>query len=282
MLTRNLSPLLFVLAACAPGELAVDYGALQLIFLDVGQGDAIVIRSPEGKVALVDAGPGVDVSEMLRRHGVAALDIAIATHPHADHIGGMADVLRSLPVRFYMDNGVPHTTQTYRELLRTLEGSDVAYLEATARTIDLGSVTLRVLPPPPTGENHNNRSIGLIVEHGAFSALLTGDSEVEELNYFLSSGVPDITLIKAAHHGARDAVTPAWIAATQPEIVVISCGRANEYGYPHPWALRYYESGGAEIYRTDRDGEVIITAWDDGRYSVITTRERALAIEDGR
>jgi competence protein ComEC len=272
---------LFVLLLLVPpcggdGQLPDDRTA-RLVFLDVGQGDAIIIQSPEGKVALVDAGPGDGIAEDLRRHGIDSIDVAIATHPHADHIGGMAQVIRSMPVRYYMDNGVPHTTRTYRELMDELRRSDITYLEASARNLELGSVTLRVIPPP-VAEGHNDRSIGLVVEFGPFRALMTGDSEVGELNHFLSLGMPDVDVLKAAHHGARDAVSPAWLSATKPEVVVISCGRDNRYGHPDPWALRYYETVARDVFRTDLDGEVIVTIGPDGEYAVVTGRARSLAI----
>ena len=247
----------------------------EIIFLDVGQGDAAVVRSPEGKVALVDSGRGADILESLRRHGIDSIDIAIASHPHADHIGGMEAVIRELPVRYFMDNGVPHTTATYRNLMRTLQKSDLTYLEATARTISLGSVELIVLPPLSLGgDDLNNGSIGLVVTYGAFRALLTGDSEIEELNHFLSLGVPEVSVLKAAHHGSRDAVSPAWLSATKPEVVVISCGRDNPYGFPDSWALRYYETVASEVYRTDLDGDVTISVFPDGSFEVSTQLSR--------
>lgn len=269
-----------VLGACAgdtPGSSAAG-GSARIVFLDVGQGDATLIVSPEGRVALVDAGPSdIDLVNQLRRHGVDTVDVAIATHPHADHIGGMAAVFDQLPVRHYMDNGVPHTTRTYRELMETVRGSGVKYLEATGRSLRLGSVNLGVLPPPSDAASLNNGSIGILVEFGAFKALLTGDSEIEELNHFIGLGVPDVDVLKAAHHGSRDGVSPAWLSVTKPEVVVISCGNGNPYGYPHSWALRYYETVGSEIYRTDTDGEVIVVAREDGEYSIITGRTRTLA-----
>jgi beta-lactamase superfamily II metal-dependent hydrolase len=152
----------------------------------------------------------------------------------------MADLLRAIPIRYYMDNGVPHTTATYRRLMETLRASDVTYLQATERAIGLGSVRLRVLPPPAQAEEMNDQCVGLVVEYGDFRTLLTGDSQVEELNHFLGLGVPRVTVLKAAHHGSRDGVTPAWLSATRPEVVVISVGRDNPYGHPSPWALRYY------------------------------------------
>jgi beta-lactamase superfamily II metal-dependent hydrolase len=243
---------------------------VEVLFLDVGQAEAIVIRSPEGRVALVDAGLESIVAD-LRRHGIDAIDVAIATHPHADHIGGMAEVLRTIPVRYYMDNSVPHTTSTYRRLMETLQASDVTYLRPTGRTIGLGSVRLTVLPPPSAADDMNDQSIGLLVEYGNFSTLLTGDAQVEELNHFLGLGVPRVTLLKASHHGARDGVTPAWLAATRPEVVVISVGRDNAYGHPSPWALRYYAAVTPEVYRTDQHGEILVWGRGDGSYEVATT-----------
>jgi beta-lactamase superfamily II metal-dependent hydrolase len=274
MFGRLISLALLALVACATAGCAQDETA-QLVFLDIGQGDAILIRSPEGRAALVDAGPaGIDLVGMLRRLGIDTVDIAVATHPHADHIGEMAAVLRSLPVRYYMDNGQPHTTATYRELLETIQLSDVTYLQALARRIELGSVTLTVLPPLDNVSIINNGSIGLVVEFGEFRALLTGDSQIEELNHFLSLGVPEVAVLKAAHHGNRDAVSPAWLSATRPEIVVISCGLDNSYGVPHDWALRYFEEIASRVFRTDHDGEVTVTAGSDGRYTVTTSKSR--------
>ena len=269
--------------AAAPLAAQSDSVPAHVIFLDVGQADAVLIRSPEGKTALIDAGRG-SIIRRLEAHDVDTIDIAIASHAHADHIGGMAEVIRRFTVRYYMDNGLPHTTRTYGDLMWTLERSDVTYLQATERTIQLGSVTLRVLPPPhlaaagdphldgrgrPTGQN--DQSVGILMEYCEFRALLTGDSEVDELHTFLERGVPTVTVLKAAHHGARNGVTPAWLAATRPRVVVISVGR-NSYGHPDPWAIRYYEAQGRQVYRTDLHGDVTIAGRSDGSYEVITTR----------
>jgi beta-lactamase superfamily II metal-dependent hydrolase len=265
-----------LVAACTPAS-SQYADALQITFLDVGQGDAVLIRSPEGKVALVDAGPSPIAGPLHRRYGVDTIDLAVATHPHADHIGGMAGVLQAFPVRYYMDNGEAHTTSTYGHLMEVVRRSDIVYLQATARTIELGSARITVLPPPERAAGQNNRSIGLLLEYGEFRALLTGDSETEELDHFLALGVPDVTLLKAAHHGSRDAVTPAWLAASKPEVVVVTVGRGNAYGHPHPWALRYYETTGT-VYRTDLHGDVTVLGTQDGGFEV-STRFAAAAVE---
>lgn len=271
--------LLPLLAGCTRPESpatgrATHPNAVQLVFLDVGQGDAILVRSPDGKTALIDGGRGSEIVGKLRAQGVASLDLVIASHAHADHIGGLGSVLRSMPVRFYMDNAVPYTTSTYLDLLTTVRESGATYLRPTARTLELGRVTLRILEPPPRSDEpeQNDASIGVVVEFGEFRALLTGDSEVGEINHWLTLGVPAVTLLKAAHHGSRNGVTPAWLSATRPELVVISVGRGNPYGHPHPMALRYYAAVAKSLYRTDRDGDVTVWGRRDGSYAVDVAR----------
>ena len=215
-----------------------------ITFLDVGQGDAVLIRSPEGQTALIDSGPGVDIIPSLTRLGVDTLDLVVASHPHADHIGGMWQVFQALPVRFYMDNGQPHTTTTYYVVMQELRSrEEITYLQATPRTISLGSTNLHVLPLPEyRSSNLNNSSIGLVVEHGSFRAFLSGDSERTEQMYFLQAGaVPDVTLLKAPHHGSDDSNSEFFLDAASPEVIVISVGYGNSYGHPKPSALYTYQ-----------------------------------------
>lgn len=259
---------------CWSSTVAQTPDRVEIMFLDVGQGDAAVVITPEGRVALIDAGPDGRTLEMLQSREITGIDVVIASHGHADHIGGMQEVIQSLPIRYYMDNGIPSTTATYRELMQVLQSSNIRYLEPTARNINLGSVNLTIMPPPGEGEQNLN-SIGVLVEYGDFKALFTGDSGIEELQHFLSRGVPDVTLLKAPHHGSRDGLTPAWLSAIQPEVVVVSCGRDNPYGHPHLWAIRYYEAVADEVYRTDLDGEVKILGARDGTYTVSTERNTA-------
>jgi beta-lactamase superfamily II metal-dependent hydrolase len=253
---------------------AADTPAVAITLLDVGQGDATLIESPDGNWALVDAGRATwRVREKLQVMGVDTLDLVVATHADMDHIGGLDGVLFELPIRSYMDNGVPHTTREYRELMDLVEWSGVPYVAATARTITLGDVSLRVLPPWPEARDQNNASVGLLVEFGAFRMLLTGDAEREELGYFLSLGVPTVAVLKAGHHGALNAVTPGWVQATKPRVVVVSVGAGNAYGHPDPMAMRYYVRYAEAVYRTDRDREIRVTGRQDGSFDVTTWDE---------
>ena len=249
---------------------------LSITFLDVGRGDAVLIRAPEGQTALVDAGRS-DIVPLLREMGVDGIDLLVATHPHADHIGGMAGVIESMPVRFYMDNGQPHTTATYRRLLRALESRPgITYLEAVPRTITLGSAEIEVLPLLPRATTDlNNRSVALVVRFGSFTALLSGDSEVRQLTHLVGLGaVPALTLLKAPHHGSDNGFTPAFLAAARPEVVVISVGR-NGYGHPRPGALRAYAETGATVLRTDLAGHVAILGYEHGAFGVATGKQVA-------
>lgn len=247
--------------------------AVELVFLDVGQGDATLVRSPEGRTALIDAGRR-DPTALIRAAGVERIDLLVATHPHADHIGGVEAVLAEFPVGAYMDNAQPHTTATYLDLMRTLRvRTDITYLEAVPRTIALGSVTLEVLPLPPVdGTEHNDRSVALVVRFGSFTAFLSGDSERGALSHFLKQGaVPRTTVLKAPHHGSRNGFTMDFLQVARPFIVVIPLG-ANDYGHPHPEALEAYASVAQNIYRTDEHGTVSVYGYEDGRYLIRTER----------
>ncbi len=254
-----------VLVASLPAQ------TLELRFLDVGQGDAALIVTPDGKKVLIDAGPGASpVVPYLRSHHYDTLDLVVASHNHSDHIGGMPDVLTTTRVRYYLDNGIPHSTATYQRTIRAVQASGAQYLQATARIITVGSARLRVLPPPSRQVDQNNGSVGLLLEYGQFRALLTGDSERDELQYWLQhDSVPQVTVIKVAHHGSANGTTTAWIEATRPQVAVISVGAGNSYGHPSLEVIEQWQGAGARVYRTDQNGAVIIQAQRDGSYIVL-------------
>ena len=269
--------LLLVASACGATALGPIDESVRVTFLDVGQADAILIRSPEGQTALVDAGLSSPVPA-LKELGVEEIDLLVVTHPHADHIGGMADVINSIPVRFYMDNGQPHTTATYQNLVSILqERTDITYLAAEPRTITLGSAEIEVLRlPSENSTDLNNRSVGLVLRYGSFLAFLSGDSEVQELSFWVQHGlIPDVTVLKAPHHGSHNGFTWEFLQTAQPEVVVISVG-ANSYGHPRPEALQAYSSVAEVVLRTDHDGQVTIVGHKDGRYEVVLGQEAIL------
>ena len=256
---------------------AAAASSLRIRQLDVGQGDAALITTPEGRRILIDAGPNADrVAALLRAEGVDTVDLAIASHNHADHIGGMAMVFRVAVVRAYVDNGIPHTTATYRRTLDAIEREPgLRYLQATDRAITVGSVTVRILGSPRVDGTHNNNSVGVVIEYGQFRALYTGDSEIPELAGWLAAGrIPRVTMVKVAHHGSWNGTTAELVRATSPAIAVISVSARNAYGHPGPRVVDMWVAGKARVYRTDRDGEVEVLAKKDGSLTVRTARER--------
>ena len=257
----------------APGPAG---GTVTIRFLDVGQGDAILIRSPEGKTALIDGGRSAErLSTQLERYGVTRLDLMIASHADADHIAGLVPAAALNP-RVFINNGLGGTTQTWERLVRALQGVDATFTKASNQTVNLGSVKLRVIAPPPgMPDDQNLNSVGLAVQFGEFRALLTGDSETEETEGWLAQERADLRgpfqVYKSIHHGASNGDNAAWLANVRPENVVISVGQ-NSYGHPTASTLRLYRQTGARVYRTDRHGTVTFEGRADGTYTADTER----------
>jgi beta-lactamase superfamily II metal-dependent hydrolase len=249
---------------------------LEVRFLDVGQGDAALIQEG-GKTALIDAGPSAKIMLYLQARGIHTIDLVVASHNHADHIGGMAAVLSGTTVRYYLDNGVPHTTATYQRTIDAVAASGAQYLSPSDRTITLGSARLHVLPPPPS-RDQNNSSVGLLVEYGDFRALLTGDSEFPELQYWLrKESIPSVQVVKVAHHGSWNGTSAEWAEKTRPQVAVISVGARNSYGHPSPRVIQQWQSVGARVRRTDREGSILILANRDGTFADSAERSESMS-----
>lgn len=238
--------------------------------LDVGQGDSILIRSPEGKTALIDAGPTRDAAlKQLRRKGIKSLDLVAVSHHHSDHYGGMDQVVRAMKPRYFLASRSGHTTSMYLKLLKTVEAEGITVIEPTARVrkIELGSMELTIFPQPPEDrKEENNNSIGLRVRYGSFSILLTGDSEETERQWWLKNH-PDLvrgcTILKLPHHGSRNGTDARWLRIVAPELAVASLGRNNDYGHPHSETISLLRRTGLPLLRTDQVGTITITT--DGR-----------------
>lgn len=242
----------------------------EMVFLDVGQGDAILLRSDTFAV-LIDAGGSGRTADQLKDLGVTHLHLAIASHNHRDHIGGMDEVMDRVRVDHYIDNGCYGFSDTQDIVNQAIGDNGVLAHTASDTLMGFGEMSILVLPSPFTScdSSQNNLSIAILVKVGTFRALLTGDSEVDELNAWMrDSVIPDVDLLKAAHHGSRNGVTPGWIQATKPEVVVISVGAGNSYGHPAATALRYYRTGGRRVLRTDQDGMIGVCIEPSGEYTL--------------
>ncbi|GGR71990.1 hypothetical protein GCM10008959_36980 [Deinococcus seoulensis] len=259
-----------------PVTTAPDGAQVTIRFLDVGQGDAILIRSPEGKTALIDGGrSAARLTDALKQYGVTRLDLMIATHADADHIAGLVPAAALNP-RVFINNGLGGTTQTWERLVAALQDVNATFVKASNQTVNLGSVKLRVLAPPPgMPDEQNTNSVGLAVQFGEFRALMTGDSETPETEGWLAQERADVRgpfqVYKSIHHGASNGDSAAWLASVRPQNVVISVGQ-NSYGHPTDAALRLYRQSGARVYRTDRQGTVTFQGRADGTYTAETER----------
>ena len=251
------------------------YPGLALYFLDVGQGDAIAIRTPRGRWLLVDAGPRTLRSDagrsvvlpFLRRQAVPRLDVLVATHADADHLGGVPAVVRALDPALVLEPAQAHGTRLYLEYLEALDRTGATWRAARAGdTLVADSVTVAVLHPSPAWARKeivpNENSVVVRVSYGAFDAILTGDIGAAAEAHLLGS-VGDVEVLKVAHHGSAGSTTAAWLEAVDPDAAVISVG-SNSYGHPAPEVLERLAKRGIRVFRTDRGGTVTIRS--NGRY----------------
>ncbi|GMA17012.1 excalibur calcium-binding domain-containing protein [Deinococcus metallilatus] len=251
---------------------------LTLRFLNVGQGDAVLITSPEGKSVLYDGGRSeARLQTLLRQYGVQGLDLVAASHADADHITGLIPAVTLFKPRFFLNNGIAGTTQTWQKLVAAAQKARTQGLVAKDQVINLGSVKLTVLAPPagmPRNEQNLN-SVGLLVEYGAFRALMTGDSETAEtagwLKKYPANSLGPIDVYKSIHHGARNGDNAAWLKAVRPRNVVVSVG-PNNYGHPTAEALALYRKAGASVFRTDQQGTITVTVQPGGKFTITTER----------
>lgn len=244
---------------------------LTVAFLDIGQGDAILIRSPGGMTMLIDGGNSDrDADEVilprLREWGAQRLDVMVSTQPDADHIGGLPGVLKKFPVANVALTGQLHTTQVYERFVTAIRDLGVNAIQVrtgTAIPFD-PALKLEVLGPEDRfvqdPNDRNNASIVIKMTYGQVSFLFTGDAESQEEQIILASGA-DVrsTVLKAGHHGSRTSTNGPFLEAVAPQIAVISAGEGNRYGHPHQEVLDRLRDAGVQVYRTDLNGTVTIT-----------------------
>lgn len=246
-------------------------------FLDVGQGDSIFIQLPNGQHMLVDAGSramGKNIVNYLKKAGVKKIDYLVATHPHEDHIGGMATVLRGFEIdRVYMPK-VTHNTKTYEDLLKSIQAKGLKINKASAGVEIINYEDLRaeiIAPNNAAYGDINNYSAVIKLTFGRVSFLLTGDAEKQSEQELLASSFNlRADVLKVGHHGSNTSTTPAFLGAVKPTYAVISNGADNAYGCPH--AVTLQKLSGIQVFRTDLDGNVIFTT--DGEVLQVSAEKR--------
>jgi len=242
---------------------------LLVSFLDVGQGDSTFLRSPSGKTMLVDGGPDGSfpvIDACLTKLGVVGLDVVVASHVHADHIGGLIQVVDTYPIGDFYYPPFDAESETYFNLLDALNESEATQHSPITGVDTLipwdDAVEVRILSPYETiYSNFNDTSYIIRISYGNTAVLLTGDAtelseklalKAQPNQYFRAD------VLKVAHHGSSDATFEAFLDAVSPAIAVISCGKNNDYGHPHDSLLDRLSERGATVYRTDEDGTVTL------------------------
>jgi competence protein ComEC len=257
-------------------------GRLEIVMIDVGQGDAIAIRTPRDRWVLVDAGPpghgdpgAHPVVRALSARGVGSLERLVLTHPDLDHIGGAGAVLDRLDPRAIVDPMLVAPKTGYAELVESAALRGIPWSAARAGDVlDLDGVSIRVLYPdtlPADAGEGNAASVVLLVRWNDFEALLTGDAYVD-VEREIAPTVGDIDVLKVGHHGSRTSTDSTFLARVRPEIALLSVGRDNRYGHPAPEVVARLEAAGASIYRTDRQGTVRVLVGRDGSVRVRSDR----------
>lgn len=267
---------MFLLAGCTmpvePEKKAVTAGQQMLVhFIDVGQGDSILIESPNGKTMLVDGGvkgAGQHIVSYLHELGVKKLDIVVATHPDADHIGGLIPVLNSIDIEQFYDSGKIHTSQTFEDMLTLIDTKNIPYnVPKTGDHIMLDEkIDVTVLNANGTASDNNDASIVLKLTYGDISFLLTGDAGVALEKEMLAQDVK-ATVLKAGHHGSNTSSSQSFIQAVHPEVTILSYGKDNKYGHPHVEVVERLQAIGSKIYATAETGSVIVST-DGVNYDV--------------
>lgn len=232
-----------------------------IAFLDVGQGDAILIRTP-GHAMLIDGGPSASRTiPLLADRGVHHIDVVVLTHVHPDHCGGLPAVLSRFKVDQLWVSPRRFLGVCAQELLATAAAEEIpVHLVRQDDRLTLGAMRFRAIVAEQTFRRspENNSSVVLRAGIGNRTALLTGDVERdEESSVAAQSGCVDV--LKAAHHGSRTSSTPLLLDATAPRLAVISCGRHNLFGHPHVEVLQAFEKRGIRVWRTDHDGTVDVS-----------------------
>ena len=285
--------LVLLIPASNAGATTGKNNSLTVTYLDVRQGDAELIRTPDGKVILIDAGQsgnkyrpfdgGKDVVlPFLEAEGIKKLDMVVVSHPHDDHVGGMVSVLsnNNISVDAVLDSGLIYSSGAYEKYIELVKERKIKFMiPKKGEFLNWGDrVTAQVIYPqiPPEKRSHlspNNNSIVIRMEYDDISFLFTGDCEHEgEMEITHSGARNKITVLKAGHHGSETATGSDYYFNADPEVVILMVGKRNKFHHPHWPTEKLLRETGADIYRTDHDGNITITT-DGKTYEVVTAAE---------
>lgn len=265
-------------AAYAASSTSVHENQLAVHFMDVGPGDCTLLLLPGGKSVLIDAGDspaGPEITQYIKTLGITRINHLIFTHPHDDHIGGISSIVSEFEINTFYDNGFDNFNSTiFEDYVKLVREDPKKYNVLKAgESLVLDNVLIKVLNPllPRTG-NLNEDSVVLKIMFGNINILLSGDlGDLGERRLMESGTSLTSRILKAGHHGDKHSCSDAFLERVRPETAVISVNEFNKYGRPHKETLDRLEKAGAEIYRTDRNGHIILKT-DGTAYSIHTEK----------
>lgn len=235
---------------------------LEVHYIDVGQGDSILVDLGETEILIDGGDKSSGIVEYLKHFVDEPLEVMVATHPHADHIGGLVAVLDEFQVDQIWHNGDTSSSQTYAQFMAAVQAESAeVHVGRRGDEISVGELTFIILNPATLSGSTNNNSIVLSLSYGEVDFLFTGDAEHEaEAAMLIASDipVPDIEILKVGHHGSRTASSQDFLFVTSPEVAIYMAGTGNRYGHPHEEIISNLNQVGAEIYGTDIHGTIVI------------------------
>ena len=241
-----------------------DVDDVSIHFIDVGQADCIFVQDGEDTM-LIDVGNRDDdvvVTQYLDGLGIEQIDYFIATHPHEDHIGCAATILRLYDIDTMIKSEAENDTACYKSMMEQAEESNVKIeISEPGETYSLGNGEFQILGPITADKDElNNNSVVIRYQYGETTFLFTGDAERDEELEILDAGY-DVSadVLKVGHHGSSSSTTYPWLRAVAPQYAVISCGKDNSYGHPHEETLSKLRDAEVEILRTDKNGTIVFT-----------------------
>jgi competence ComEA-like helix-hairpin-helix protein len=266
-----------------PDQVGIDAEGLPgkklvVSFIDVGQGDSILIECPNRQAILIDGGSilgGRKVVSYLRRRQIPKIDLIIATHPDSDHMGGLQNVIRNNIVEKFMDPGMPQPGTYYSKLQQLVKVMKIPYIQARrGDEYRFGDVTLKILNPPESGSaDADDFSVVVELRYGGNRILLPGDAAAAaETDMLEKDQLSRCQILKLGHHGSISSSCMKLLQRVKPEVAIVSCGRNNPYGHPGQEMLDRLKSVDCEWYRTDERGDIRIEA-DGKKYMVVSLKE---------
>ena len=273
--TATILPSSTPVANTATNTAVVPPASVEVDFINVGQGDAILIQSSDGTNVVIDGGEqGSGELQYLQSKKVSKIDLMFATHPHSDHIGGLVDVLNAIPTSEVVTNGQAHTTGVYEKFLDGIANAKAEYVEAKrGDTVKAGSLTFEVLSPvTAVGDDLNNNSLVLRLVVGKVVILFTGDAQTDAEGSMVAAGLPlKADILKVGHHGSTTSSSATFLNLVRPAVAVYMAGLNNQYNHPRPETLAALTAIGAKIYGTDVNGTIVVTT-DGNSYQVKTAK----------